>query len=128
MQTANTMNTTSHPGTETSRAQLAPWLIVLAGLAFMYVPSFVDLFRGIWSTDEQAHGPIVLGLSLWLLWRKWPDVAAVDNQPGMSVAAWAVLAIGALAYALGRSQQIYLFEIELIIILNVIISSNLTLV
>ena len=111
MQTANTMNTTSHPGTETSRAQLAPWLIVLAGLAFMYVPSFVDLFRGIWSTDEQAHGPIVLGLSLWLLWRKWPDVAAVDNQPGMSVAAWAVLAIGALAYALGRSQQIYLFEI-----------------
>jgi predicted metalloprotease len=30
--------------------------IVALGLCAMYVPSFVDLFRGIWSTDEQAHG------------------------------------------------------------------------
>ena len=25
---------------------LAPWLIVLAGLSFLYVPSFIDLFKG----------------------------------------------------------------------------------
>ena len=109
MQTANTMNTTSHPAPKPAAPSLRPGSSCWLGWRSC-MPSFVDLFRGIWSTDEQAHGPIVLGLSLWLLWRKWPDVAAVDNQPGMSVAAWAVLAIGALAYALGRSQQIY-FEI-----------------
>lgn len=94
-----------------SRADLAPWLIVALGLAVMYVPSFIDLFRTIWSTDEQAHGPIVLGLSVWLLWRKWPEVLAVESRTGATVAAWGVLGIGALAYALGRSQEIYLFEI-----------------
>ena len=105
------MNTTAHPGTDTSRAQLAPWLIVLAGLAFMYVPSFVDLFRGVWSTDEQAHGPIVLALSIWLMWRKWPQVEALDDSGSRPIAAWPVLIFGSLLYALGRSQGILLFEI-----------------
>ena len=104
--------TAASPAPQTpSRADLAPWLIVALGLAVMYVPSFIDLFRTIWSTDEQAHGPIVLGLSVWLLWRKWPEVLAVESRTGATVAAWGVLGIGALAYALGRSQEIYLFEI-----------------
>jgi hypothetical protein len=29
----------------------------------LYVPSLYDLFTGIWSSDEQMHGPIVLGMS-----------------------------------------------------------------
>ena len=102
----------SAPAPQAARlADLAPWLIVALGLVVMYVPSFVDLFRTIWSTDEQAHGPIVLGLSVWLLWRKWPEVVAVDTRSDKSLAAWLALTIGALAYALGRSQEIYLFEI-----------------
>ncbi|TVT47860.1 MAG: exosortase B [Denitromonas halophila] len=104
--------TATTPATQApGRADLAPWLIVALGLAIMYVPSFIDLFRTIWSTDEQAHGPIVLGLSVWLLWRKWPDVMAVEASARAGVIAWVVLTVGALAYALGRSQEIYLFEI-----------------
>lgn len=111
MEAANTMNTTTHPGTETSRAQLAPWLIVLAGLAFMYVPSFVDLFRGVWSTDQQAHGPIVFAISIWLLYRKWPEMLAASEGRPSSAAGWPVLVFGLLLYILGRSQDILLFEI-----------------
>jgi exosortase/archaeosortase family protein len=44
------------------------WAPVLLGLAAMYIPSFVDLFKGIWSTQEQGHGPMVLLVSLFLLY------------------------------------------------------------
>ena len=47
-------------------AQLVPWLPIILGLAVLYLPSLYDLFTGIWSSDEQMHGPIVLGISLGL--------------------------------------------------------------
>lgn len=94
-----------------SRADLAPWLIVALGLAVMYVPSFIDLFRTIWSTDEQAHGPIVLGLSVWLLWRKWPALVSMPAGGARPALAWPVMIIAGLCYALGRSQGILIFEV-----------------
>ena len=35
------------------RTDLMAWLPIIAGLAVLYVPSLADLFRGIWSKDEQ---------------------------------------------------------------------------
>jgi len=93
------------------RGDLAPWLIVLVGLAGMYVPSFIDLFQGIWSTDQQGHGPIVLGISIFLLYRKWPEMLAVSEGQRGSWTGWFVLVVGVILYALGRSQDILLFEI-----------------
>ena len=97
--------------TDNRRADLAPWLIVLLGLAVMYVPSFIDLFRTIWSTDEQAHGPIVLGLSLWLVSRKWSSVNALPASGARPAWAWPILVFAGLLYALGRSQGILIFEV-----------------
>ena len=54
-----------------STKQSLAWLPLVAGLTVLYSPSLYDLFTGIWSTDEQMHGPIVLGISLWLLHSKW---------------------------------------------------------
>lgn len=90
---------------------LAPWLIVLAGLCFLYVPSFIDLFRTIWSTPEQAHGPIVLGVSLWLLFRQWPAMLARSAGRPSSATGWPILIVGLLLFVLGRSQDILIFEI-----------------
>ncbi len=90
------------------------WGLVVLGLAAMYVPSFVDLFRGLWSTPEQGHGPIVLAVSVWLLYRQWPVMkAAVERAPDSVSTAWGwpVLIIGLLLYILGRSQGILIFEI-----------------
>ena len=98
--------------TDNRRADLAPWLIVLLGLAVMYVPSFIDLFRTIWSTDEQAHGPIVLGLSLWLVSRKWSSVNALPASGARPAWAWPILVFAGLLYALGRSQGILIFEVS----------------
>ncbi len=52
------------------RDQLLEWLPIVIGFAVLYVPSFYTLFTGVWATEEQAHGPIILALSIWLLWRQ----------------------------------------------------------
>ena len=93
------------------RTQLLAWLPIMVGLAVLYVPSLVDLFRGIWSSDEQMHGPIVLGISLWLLHRNWGamEQAAQGQQPNNW--GWPIFVFGLLLYAVGRSQDILMFEI-----------------
>jgi exosortase B len=87
------------------------WLPVAVGLAVLYVPTVTDLLNGIWSTDEQAHGPIVLGIACWLIYRKWPSMWAASEGKPASAAGWPVFGFGLLLYILGRSQQIILFEL-----------------
>ena len=71
------------------RAVLADWLPVVLGMLVLYVPTFYRLFTGLWATEEQAHGPIILGLALWLLVRQWPAMQArADGQP--SALGWPV--------------------------------------
>lgn len=77
----------------------------------MYGPSFHDLFHGIWSTDENAHGPIVLAVSLWLLYTKWNEVADNLEYAPAPALGWPLLLVALLLYALGRSQDILIFEI-----------------
>lgn len=104
-----------------SRATASPpklsvsWLLVVAGFAAMYVPTFIDLFNGIWSTDENAHGPIILAVATWLLWDKWKEVRSATT-PATSPAWGAFLLLGGfVAYFIGRSQAIDTLEVASII-------------
>ena len=101
----------TRPAATDLSSTLLTWGPIVAGLAFLFAPSFVDLFRGIWSTDEQAHGPIVLGVSCWLVWRNWPAMWQRSEGQPTSAAGWPVFVIGLPLYAVGRSQEILLFEI-----------------
>ena len=113
--TPTTFNRSAAPS-EGWRRQLLTWLPIAAGLIVLYLPSLVDLFRGVWSTDQQAHGPIVLGIACWLIYRKWPDMVRLsDGQAGAPVAGWPVFIFGLLLYVIGRSQDILLFEIGSVI-------------
>ena len=91
-------------------AAARPWLIVLAGVLAMYLPTFWGLFHGLWSTDSQGHGPIVLAISVWLLWRRLPDLMASPAAPAPR-SGWTLFVLTLLLYALGRSQDILLFEV-----------------
>ncbi|WP_090882590.1 exosortase B [Nitrosovibrio sp. Nv6] len=98
------------------RNRLPIWLPIIGGLIVLYLPSLVDLFRGIWSTDQQAHGPIVLGIACWLIYRKWPEMWRLsEDQPTAPVAGWPIFIFGLLLYVIGRSQEILLFEIGSVI-------------
>jgi exosortase B len=96
-------------------ANAAPeWWPVWLGLAVLFLPTFADLFTGAWIGEEQAHGPMIFGLALWLVYRKWPEVRAV--KPASSAAGWPVLALGLMLHLLGRTQHILMFEIGAILL------------
>ena len=102
-------------GKPTLQAELLAWLPIMLGMAALYLPSLYDLFTGIWAQDEQMHGPIVLGISCWLIYRTWPDMLAASHGEQPSAWGWLFLVVGLLLYTLGRSQDILLFEIGSVI-------------
>src|SRR6218665_3375169 len=105
------MSSTAERAGSKGRADLLPWLIAGAGLLVMYVPTLISLFNGLWSTDDQGHGPIVLGVAIWLIYRRWGDLTSDEATAPKPLIAWPLIVICALAYALGRSQGIWIFEV-----------------
>ena len=45
----------NQPATATAPSSLSPWLLLLAGLGVLYVPTLIELFQGPWSSDRNAH-------------------------------------------------------------------------
>jgi len=95
-----------------SLAPLKAWWPVVLGLLVLYAPTYWMLAHGLWNSDDHAHGPIVLVVALFLIWQR-RDVFMAAGAPTRTEAAigWTLLVVGLLAYALGRSQDILLFEI-----------------
>ncbi len=93
-------------------AALKTWWPVVLGLVVLYVPTYWMLAHGLWNSEDHAHGPIVLAVTLFLIWQK-RDALVQAGTPGRAEVAigWTLLVIGLLAYALGRSQDILLFEV-----------------
>lgn len=92
-------------------AKWLPFLPIIAGLAILYVPSFINIFSNVWNTDEQAHGPIVLSIACWLLYRNWPNMLEASGGKPISNWGWPVFLLGLMFYAAGRSQEILIIEI-----------------
>ncbi len=98
-QTASVRDTVFPPGMD--RIVLG---LLLAGFFALYVPSYVDVARTVWTTDEQGHGPIILAVSLWLLYNHRHALAALPVQPSWGLGL-PLLVVGLVFYALGRSQS-----------------------
>lgn len=94
---------------------LKAWWPIVLGLLVLYVPSYWTLAHGMWNSDDYAHGPIVLAVTLYLIWQQravfMPDTSSRMPSRSEVGAGWILLVVGLLAYALGRSQDIMLFEI-----------------
>jgi len=87
------------------------WWPVLLGMVLLYAPTYYDLFNGLWSSEEQAHGPIILVLSIWLIYKKWPLITVGNINIYSSVTGWMIFILALLFYMVGRSQQIMFFEL-----------------
>lgn len=87
------------------------WLLpLLLGLCALYGPTYLVLVHTVWASDEQGHGPIILVISLWLMWRQRFKFLDLPEQPAM-VSGGTLLVLGFLLFALGRTQQIDTFEV-----------------
>ena len=84
--------------------------LVLAGFALLYLPTYYDLSHTVWASDEQGHGPIILGVSLWLLYQLRHTLAALPADP-RPVAGGLLFVFALLLYVLGRTQAVIIFEV-----------------
>ncbi|MEO5881982.1 MAG: exosortase B [Caldimonas sp.] len=87
----------------------AAWIVVLAGFAAMYLPIYVAAARGLWQTDDNAHGALVLGVVAWLFWRIHRPLIELPAKPA-PVSGWLLFAFGLMVYVVGRVVSISILE------------------
>lgn len=56
-------------------------LILIAGILAIVAPTMVFVARETWSTEQGAHGPIVLLTGLWLIARTWKAALPIEPPP-----------------------------------------------
>jgi len=81
------------------------WLLAGIGFAAMYLPVYWWAANGIWQSEEQGHGALILAVMLWLFWglRKAIDSLVARPAPG---AGWALFGFGLFVYFVGQVFQI----------------------
>lgn len=78
------------------------------GVLVLLVPTYLDLQGGIWSSDDQGHGPIIVAVVIWLLWRMKDRLVALRSESANTGGGLLVFALA--CYTLGRSQSIIQIE------------------
>lgn len=93
---------------------LKRWLPVWIGLAAICLPAFFHLAQTSWDTEENGHGPIILLVFCWLVWRERQVLLSgpVDPSP---LPGWTLLVLSLLAFIVGRSQTIDTLEVAALI-------------
>lgn len=95
-------------------APLKAWWPIVIGLLVLYVPTYWMLAHGLWNSDDYAHGPIVLVVTLFLIWQQravFVREAGIEPTRLETAVGWLMLILGLLTYAIGRSQDILLLEV-----------------
>lgn len=75
----------------------------------MYAPVYWWAAHSIWTTDEQAHGPLILGVLVWLAWLVHRQVVQSLSRPDPWLG-WPLFIFGLLTYLLGRVFSISILE------------------
>jgi len=78
-----------------------PFIVLGAGLLALVIPTMIGIAQQSWSSEQGAHGPIVLAIAVWLLLRAWPEMAAAA-RPGSVLYGGAVLAAMLFGYFAAR--------------------------
>jgi exosortase B len=86
------------------------WWPVALGLLVLYLPTGYDMAHTVWNTEDQAHGPMVVCVSMWLLWNQRQALLDTNGEPRL-LAGGALMVMGLLLYVLGRSQSVVLLEL-----------------
>ncbi len=86
---------------------------LLVGVLAMYVPTYLVLESTIWSIVGQGHGPVMLALTLWLAWQRWPDLMKLpDARPAkVKIFGLLLMLVGLFFYVIGRSQDILMLDV-----------------
>ncbi|WP_020167615.1 MULTISPECIES: exosortase B [Methylotenera] len=90
---------------------LIKWMPVIVGLLTLYIPTYYGLSQTLWQQTDQAHGPIVLLVVLYLLWQARASFIHFNASRAKPILGWISLIFGLLCYVVGRSQDIMMLDI-----------------
>ena len=99
-------------------------LVLLAGVLAIALPTMLMVARESWSTEQGAHGPIVLLTGVWLLFHAWKNVGPIAPPPWWRPVAVMIPLLA--VYVLARISQIV--EIEGYVMYAVLLSGFYALV
>ncbi len=102
------------------------WLPLIAGLIFLFTPTYIELYNIFWSKDEQGHGPLVLMIALFLFWQKKELFLKSDESKGNSVLGWSLLFVSLIIYILAKWQYILVAEVavQIPILISIILITS----
>lgn len=98
------------------KAAMPEWWPVLVGILVLYMPTFHDLFAGLWMTQEHAYEPIIFLLAMWLIYRQWPLMMGGVSGTPSAITGWIVFVFALILNIIGRTLQIYIFELGSLIL------------
>ncbi len=87
-----------------------PWWLLGAGVLALLLPSALQLSKTLWDEEAYAHGPIVLAILAWVVYKiRPPSIVGVTL---LSKAIGFVLLVGGLGmYIVGRSQNLPVIDL-----------------
>lgn len=103
--------------------QSMPLIIIIIGLAILFVPTYIHLYDVFWQKGEMSHGPLVLLIVLFLFWQKKKFFFDDDLINPLPLPGSLLLIFGLLAYIVSKWQSLLVFEvfIQLLIITAVVL-------
>jgi exosortase len=94
---------------EPENGSFAAFLCLVLGALAIALPTLTFVARESWSSEQGAHGPIVLMTGAWLLLRLWPSASrAAERPPVLHVTLLFALVLP--AYLLARITQVVELE------------------
>ena len=91
-------------------AQRLPWLWLGIALLVLVIPSAIFLWGTLWNDEAYAHGPIVLGIIVWLMTRIQPPALGNVSRT-QKVLGFGLIAVGFVMYVVGRSQSLPILDV-----------------
>lgn len=81
-------------------------------LAVLLLPTLWRMAKEVWVLDEQAHGPIILLVVIYLVWKQRDVFNNGYSGPAwIRIVGYGVMLLGALSFIIGRTQDIIFFEV-----------------
>ena len=86
-------------------------VVLIAGLAIMYIPTFVRLLmEGAWTSAENGHGPLIFVVSMWLICSRCRERFPIEIDKPAAKLGWISLLTACLFYIPGRALRLEYFE------------------
>jgi exosortase B len=105
------MTSTTSPSYKWATPELKAWWPILLGLLVLYTPSYYWAAITLWTTEDQAHGPLVLMVIVYLFWQQRDKIQPSPTAKTSPILGSLFFGLGLITYVIGRSQDIIMLDL-----------------